>query len=345
MVLAFMMIAFVATKSWIKSLIAIALGVFVGLIGVDANNDPRFTFGWDYLIDGIEIIPVVAGLFGVPELMLGFKQANKATATAEKHPKYHKQQLWDGIKVTFKEWKLALRGGGIGALIGVLPGLGGGVSDWMAYSSAAAANPRETFGNGNIKGVIGPEGSNNAHKASAFIPTVLFGIPGAEFAAIVMALFMYLGFEMGTPALVHDDKFFDSLSYGFLLGTLLTYFACIILLRGITRITYVPYKYYFPILLCLVIWASMQYTGGWEDLAILSTFSILGFTMKTFKFSRPAALIAFILADRIYNYTYQVTMLYHPDDLITRPIFIAVTVGIISVMIYGLKSKNKLEFA
>ena len=89
-----------------------------------------------------------------------------------------------------------MRGGFIGAFVGVLPGLGGAIGDWMAYGAAVAANPKEEFGNGNIKGVIGPEGSNNAQKATSMIPTVLFGIPGASFAAVIMALFMYLDFEL-----------------------------------------------------------------------------------------------------------------------------------------------------
>ena len=80
----------------------------------------------------------------------------------------------------------ALRGGFIGAFVGLLPGIGGAMSDWMAYGSTVAAHPNEKFGNGNIKGVIGPEGANNAQKATSMIPTVLFGIPNAPFAAVIM---------------------------------------------------------------------------------------------------------------------------------------------------------------
>ena len=94
---------------------------------------------------------------------------------------------------------LGLRGGFIGAFIGLLPGLGGAMADWMAYGSAVASNPKEHFGNGNIKGVIGPEGAhNNAQKATSMISTVLFGIPVQSFVPVLMSPFMYPNFELGT---------------------------------------------------------------------------------------------------------------------------------------------------
>jgi TctA family transporter len=345
LLLAFVTIIFVATKHWGRSLIALALGVFAGLVGTDAHANPRFTFGWDYLIEGISVITVASGLFAVPELLSGLRAANSATAKDCKDIRDHAEQVWDGVRVTFKEWRLALRGGAIGSIAGILPGLGAGVADWMAYSSAKATNPGETFGNGNIKGVIGPEGSNNANKASAFIPTVLFGIPGAPFAAIVMALCMYMGFEMGTLQLAADERFFSSLSYGFILGTLATYVACMLLIKHISRITYVPYKYYFPVLLAVVIWASMESTGGWEDLAMLAVFSVVGVACKKYKVSRPTLLIGFILADRIYNLSYQTFMIYGVDTLVTRPIFVTILCAAGAVLFWGMRSKNRLDFA
>ncbi len=97
----------------------------------------------------------------------------------------------------------------------------------MSYGATIAAHPDEEFGNGNIRGVIGPEGSNNAQKATSMIPTVLFGIPGASFAAVLMALFVYLGFDLGTPELGADTKFFSALTYGFMWGTVVVAAVCI----------------------------------------------------------------------------------------------------------------------
>ena len=179
------------------------------------------------------------------------------------------------------------------------------MGDWMSYGATVASHPEEEFGNGNLRGVVGPEGSNNAQKATSMIPTVLFGIPGASFAAVLLALFMYLGFELGTPEIAKDMKFFDSLTFGFMWATVIVGVICVLFNRYIALITYVPYKYYFPILLTFIVWACVQYTGGWEDYAILGLCTLLGVTAKKYKFSRPALLMAFILADKVEALTLQ----------------------------------------
>ena len=341
-VLALATVGFVSTNSWIKSLLAIVFGLIVGLIGVDpATNSDRYTLGWDYLADGVQLMPLVAGLFAIPELLNGLK-TNLQTA---QRPRDHANQTREGVRAVWDNKWDALRGGFIGAFIGLLPGLGGAMSDWMSYSSTVAAHPNEKFGNGNIKGVIGPEGSNNAQKATSMIPTVLFGIPGASFAAVVMALFMYLGIELGTPDLIYDDKFFSSLTFGFMWGTVIVGVFCLMFTRYISLIAYVPYKYYFPLLLSFIVWACVQYTGGWEDYAVLVIFSVVGIAAKRFKFSRPAILIAFILADRVEALTIQLTSLYTIESLITRPIFLSVVVLIVITFVWGLRRKNKLEYA
>lgn len=341
-ILALATVAFVSTGNWVRSIIAIVFGLFVGLIGVDpATNVDRFTFGWDYLADSVQLMPLVAGLFAIPELLNGLK-TNLQTA---QRPRDHANQTREGVCAVWENKWDALRGGFIGAFIGLLPGLGGAMSDWMSYSSTVAAHPNEKFGNGNIKGVIGPEGSNNAQKATSMIPTVLFGIPGASFAAVVMALFMYLGIELGTPDLIYDDKFFNSLTFGFMWGTVIVGVFCLMFTRYISLIAYVPYKYYFPLLLSFIVWACVQYTGGWEDYAVLVIFSVVGIAAKRFKFSRPAILIAFILADRVEALTIQLTSLYTIESLITRPIFLSVVALIVITFVWGLRRKNKLEYA
>ena len=338
-ILALATVGFISTSKIIRSLVAIAIGLTLGLVGVDpTNNAPRMTLGWFYLQDGIQLIPVVAGLFAIPELLDGLKKRT-ATTTA-----VHKEVL-EGMRVVWTNRWLALRGGVIGAFIGLLPGLGGAMGDWMAYGSAVAANPNEKFGNGNIKGVIGPEGANNAQKATSMIPTVLFGIPGASFAAVLMGLFMYLNFEMGTPDIASDTRFFESLSIGFLSATVIVAVISILAVNVISKITSVPYKYYFPILLVIITWASMQYIGGWEDLVILIAFSLLGIGAKRYKFSRPAMLMAFILADKVEGLTLQIINLYTIEQLITRPIFIAIMLASIGLLVYSIKRKGRIEYA
>ena len=338
--LALVCVGFVSNKWWIRSLIAIGIGLFLGMIGTNpVTNADRWTFGWEYLGAGIQIMPMVAGLFAFPEIINGLKQGKATT-----QPHDTSGQTWDGVKAAWKYRWDAIRGGAIGAFIGFLPGLGGAMGDWMAYGSTVAANPNEEFGKGNIRGVIGSEGANNSQKATSMIPTVLFGIPGASFAAVLLALFMTLGFELGTPDLAYDIRFFDSLTFGFMWATILVGIICITFNKYISMISYVRYRYYFPVLIVFITWACAQYTGGWEDYAILILCSALGVFCKKYKYSRPALLMAFILAAKVEALTIQMTTLYTIDRLMTRPIFIILIITIIVLATLSIK-KNKLEYA
>jgi TctA family transporter len=343
-VLALATVTFITNKWWVRGLIALALGIFFGLIGTDpVTNADRFTGGWGYLGDGIQLLPLVAGLFAIPELLDGLR--TRTTTSSLKLS--DNGQTIAGIKEVWKNRWLALRGGVIGAFIGVLPGLGGAMADWMSYGSAVATtkNPVPAFGKGNIRGVIGPEGSNNSHKATSMIPTVLFGIPGAPFAAIVMALFMYLNFELGTVNLASDTRFFNSMIYGFMLATILVYVICLFATPYIAKIAQVPYKYYFPPLLAFIVLACVQYTGGWEDYAILAICSIVGLLAKHYKFSRPALLFGFILSERIEALTLQLTTIYSIDSLLNRPMFLMLLIFIAIIVVWGIFRRGKIEFA
>ena len=339
--LALATVGFLSNQYWLRSILAIAFGILIGMVGVNPDNgEPRLTMGWFYLEDGIQIMAVAAGLFAIPELTRGLFLKH-STANSE----IRKGELWAGIKASWDNRWLALRGGFIGAFIGLLPGLGGQMADWMAYGQTVASNPTEKFGNGNIKGVIGPEGANNAQKATSMITTVVFGIPGAKFAAILMSLLMYLNIELGAPDIADDKQLFASMTFGFLGATIIVALICMLLIKPISKLAAVPYKYYFPILLALIIFTSMQYTGGWEDLVMLAIFSCIGFTMRHFQFSRPACLIGYILAEKVEALTLQITGLYTLDTLVIRPIFMTLIVITISVFLYSIFKKERIDYA
>lgn len=343
-ILAMSMVVFIANKYIIRSIIALAIGIFLGLVGVDpTTNVNRFTGGWDYLADGIQLITLVAGLFAVPEMMEGLRK--RISTSVIKDDQY--KQTIDGMKSVWTHRWLALRGGAIGGFVGALPGLGGAVSDWMAYGQAVATtkDPKPAFGKGNIRGVIGPEGSNNAQKATSMIPTVLFGIPGASFAAVLLGLFAYLDFELGSYDLTYDTQFFESLTFGFMWATIIVAIISFFTVRYITMIANIPYKYYFPLLLAIILWASVQYTGGWEDYAMFGLAVILGVLAKHYQFNRPAILIGFILADRVEALTIQTTTLYDVNSLLDRPLFLVLVVLTIIIIAIGVTRKSNLEYS
>jgi putative tricarboxylic transport membrane protein len=311
MMMALACVGFVASKNVYTSILAIVFGLFVGMIGQDVVGNPRYAFGWEYLENGVGMIVLLSGLFGIPELLDGFKKGVK-TAAPPIGDDYFKQ-LFQGFGDARRNWRDMVRGGFIGFVTGLLPGVGGAVGDFLAYGATKAAHkePQEVpFGEGNPVGLLGCEGANNAQKVSSMIPACLFAIPAAPFAAMVMAICMYFGMEIGQPTLLQDDNFTNSLLMGYIFGTIGVALLSVILYKWIIKILEVPYWIYATIIIGIIIWANMQYTGGWEDFALLMILSAIGVVLKHFNVSRPAVLVAYVVAFKIDEYFWGTLQIY-----------------------------------
>jgi len=350
LIFAMVCVIFVSSKYWFRGLLALILGVLVGRIGMDpVTAADRWTFGWDYLADGVQIIPVMAGLLAVPELFSAYRmKAEKIQLTNG----VIMSQLIEGIKDTWR-WKWdGLRGGLIGGFVGLVPGIGGAIADWFAYSQTVAVsrkNPDDSevpVGKGNVRGVIGCEGANNAQKATSYVPTVLFGIPGAPFEVIVMGLLMYVGLELGTPSVLADERFFDVLLSSYLWSLMIILPISYAFIKYAVYITNLPFKFYFWPIFASLVWSSTQYTGLIDDYIMLALCICAGMVMKYFKFSRVSFLIGFILSYRLEASWVQFNSFgYGWEELVFRPLpatFMALTVV---ALIWGLFfNKAKIDF-
>ena len=350
LIFAMVCVIFVSSKYWFRGLLALILGVMVGRIGMDpVTAADRYTFGWDYLGDGVQIIPIMAGLLAVPELFSAYRmKAEKIQLTNG----VIVSQLIEGVKDTWR-WKWdGLRGGLIGGFIGLVPGIGGAIADWFAYSQTVAVSKKSPdkdeipVGKGNVRGVIGCEGANNAQKATSYVPTVLFGIPGAPFEVIVMGLLMYVGLELGTPSVLADERFFDVLLSSYLWSLAIILPISYAFIKYAVYITNLPFKFYFWPIFASLVWASTQYTGLIDDYIMLAICIGAGMLMKYLKFSRVSFLIGFILSYRLEASWVQFnTFGYGWEELVFRPLpatFMALTVV---ALIWGLFfNKAKIDF-
>ena len=350
LIFAMVCVIFVSSKYWFRGLLALILGVMVGRIGMDPNTAAdRWTFGWDYLAAGVQVIPVMAGLLAVPELFSAYRmKAEKIQLTNG----VIVEQLIQGVKDTWR-WKWdGLRGGLIGGFVGLVPGIGGAIADWFAYSQTVAVSRKKPddsevpVGKGNVRGVIGCEGANNAQKATSYVPTVLFGIPGAPFEVIVMGLLMYVGLELGTPSVLADERFFDVLLSSYLWSLLIILPISYAFIKYAVYITNLPFKFYFWPIFASLVWSSTQYTGMIDDYIMLALCIGAGMVMKYFKFSRVSFLIGFILSARLEASWVQFNSFgYGWEELIFRPlpaVFMALTVV---ALIWGLFfNKAKIDF-
>lgn len=328
-------VCFLNSDLWVRSILGLLLGAFIGLIGTHpVTNAERFTGGWFYLADGIQFAPMMAGLMALPELL----QVLYTQVSYVKSSTNNTQQIIQGWWDFWENKWLSFRNGLIGGVIGMLPGIGGPIVEWISYGQTVATNKNEKipFGEGNVKGVIGPEGANLAQKATAYVPTVLFGVPAAPFEAVVMSLLAYVGMDLGSRQLLTDELFFHTLSFGFLAGMFLTFFISIWFIRYATLITRVPIRYWITPLVALIVWSCVQYTGGWEDYAVLILATAIGLSLKYFKISRISFIIGFVLSHKIETVSMQFFTLYSVQDLLHRPIGFSLIIMSIAIMIYGI---------
>ena len=337
LLLSFCCVGFLTSNNTVKATISVFLGLYLGLIGLDPNtSSPRLTMGWDYLDSGIQIIPMIAGLFAVPELLEGWRHRHYRVMPLTNHWSQMQQGFGDCWRY---RWDV-IRSGTIGFVTGILPGAGGTIGDMLSYGATKAVHPTEIFGQGNPRGLAGCEGANNAQKASSMIPTILFGIPAAPFAAVMMAICVYFGMYMGSTELISDDKFLWSLGGSFIAATIITFILGLFLSQWVVRILQVPYWIYAVGISAVILWSCLEYTGTIDDIWILVICSMIGLACKHTDLSRPAVLLSFIVAEKFENFTQQTLTLYSPWDLMQRPIVLVllITAGL---MMYFLLKGNR----
>ena len=337
MTLSIACVAFIITKNIWTSIIAIATGSTLGLIGLDPHNaTPRLTMGFMYLEDGIPIMMMIGGLFGIPEIVYGFRKDAVRPAPITNYF----SQLFQGFRDTIRLWKDSLRGGFIGFIAGILPGVGP-VGDMLAYGATVKAHPKEKFGVGNPKGLAGCEGANNAQKAGSLIPTVLFGIPASPFAAIFMAMCISFGLDVGNPYMLEDKKFIWLLGSSFIGSTILCFIICVFTSKLLVKILEVPYWLYATVIIGIIIYTCQTYTGMYMDYLTLGGCTLLGLGCKRFQISRPAILLTYIIIDKWENLGSQTLAVYSFDTLITRPLFLGLSALVLLLAYKAITQKDK----
>jgi TctA family transporter len=303
-----------------KGVASACLGLAFGMVGAaPATGEYRMDFDTLYLSDGIPLVIVGLGIFALPEL---FNLLRGGGAIAEHNPM---GTGWlQGVRDVLRNPWLVLRCSGIGALIGAIPGIGGSVVDWIAYSHAMqTTKDTSKFGKGEIRGVIAPESANNATQGGALLPTLLFGIPGSGSMAIFLAGMILIGLQPG-PAMADRDlgvtyTIIWSLAIANFVGTLL----CILLAPGIAKLTTIRYPLIAPFMIMVISFAAFQASRSVYDLIALFAVGILGLFLRRFGWSRPAFLIGFVLSLGAERYLYQAVQ-FSGWEFLTRPVALVI---------------------
>jgi len=290
-------------NSLIKGLVAAGLGFFLAVVGVDQiSGIQRYTFGQLFLWDGIGLVPVAVGLFAIPEII----ELAVYGGSIAKGPVGKLGGVMEGVKDTFRHFWLVIRCSAIGTYLGLIPGFGAGVSQWIAYAHAVQSSPnRERFGKGAVEGVLGPGAANNSSLGGTLIPCIAFGVPGSLTMAILLGAFIVQGIIPGPEMLLPEPKGKLSLTFSFVwiivVSNVITVAVCFMFLRQLARLTQLRSGLLMPFILLLVFLGAFAEKNAFEDMAIVILFGAIGWVMVKLDWPRPPLLLGLVLGPLMEN--------------------------------------------
>lgn len=345
------MVGILAGRVALKGLAAAGLGMMIAMIGEGPfNGQPRLaSYDYPYILDGLKLVIVGLGIFAIPEIVALLRKGDAIN---------QREGLgagWlDGVKDWWNNRWLSIRCSLIGVAVGVIPGLGGAVVDWIAYGHAVqTTKKKERFGSGEIRGVIAPESANNAKEGGGLVPTLLFGIPGSGSMAIFIGALALLGqgeLEPGQQMLTDDLNVTYAIVWMLALANVLGTILCIALSNPIARLTNIRFVLIAPFVFMIVSFAAFQSGQNLLDLAALMGIGLIGILLRRFDWSRPAFLIGFVLAKPVEQYSnnaYQISTfrmdqgLHAVMDYLLSPIvWVLIVITLISVVIGIRQAKN-----
>ena len=278
----------------LRGLITGGLGLMISFIGYnEVVGSERFTFGIDYLWDGVHLVPALIGLFAVAE-MINLSVRGGAVASDARAVKI--TSVAEGLFETFKHWGTVLRGSLVGTVVGAIPGVGGVVASFLSYSLTVQASKQpETFGKGNIQGVIAPEAAINAKDGSALIPTLAFGIPGGAEMAVFLGILVLHGLQPGPMMLTQNQTEIYGLIWALTLSCILASFVGLALVRPLALITLVDSRILVPVVLCVAMVGSYAIDTNIENVVLTGVFGVLGYLMIRYDYPRLTVVIALVL--------------------------------------------------
>ena len=320
---------------FLRGLIAGGIGLALAFVGYDAvNGGTRFTGGLEYLFDGISLVPTLTGLFAIAEMINMTVKGGTIAGQAARNIRI--TRVTDGVRAVFEHYPVLLRGSAIGAFIGAVPGAGGTVAAFLSYASTVQAdkNP-ESYGKGNIRGVIAPEAANNAKDGGALIPTLAFGIPGSAEMAVFLGVLILHGLEPGPLMLIEHQGVVFSLIVALAISAVLASAVGLVLARPLALITLVDVHILAPVVVSVALVGVYALHGSVGDVIVAVMFGIVGFLMIRFDYPRITLVIALVLGDLAERSYHQSIMIGDGDPTIflRRPLSLTLFLIVIAVLI------------
>jgi putative tricarboxylic transport membrane protein len=337
MLLGLIILTFLAGGSMPKALMMAAFGLFLGLIGMDIMTaTPRFTFNLYFLTDGVGLVPVVMGLFGISEVLLNVEGRIKQDVFETKIK---------GLLPNFQDWKDSfwpiVRGSVLGFFLGILPGGGAVISSFVSYAMEKRISKHpEKFGTGVIEGVAAPESANNAATGGAFIPLLTLGIPANAVMAMLLGALIIYGMQPG-PMLIkqHPDLFWGTVTSMYI-GNLMLLVLNLPLIGIWVKILKIPYPVLFPLILLFCLIGVFSLNNNVGEIGLMLFFGGVGYLMKKFDYESPplVLVLALVLGPMMENALGQALIMSNgsADIFFLRPISLVIMLCALALLILPL---------
>lgn len=332
--------AIIATSSPIKGVLSLLFGLWVATIGIDeVAGQPRYTFGSIELMGGVSFIPAMIGMFALPEIIRNMTKTDAPTAPPKMGP------VFAGLGgAILKRKKNLIRGGLFGSVIGALPGAGADIAAWVSYAIAKRTSTEpEKFGKGHDEGIIEAGAANNGALSGAWVPTLVFGIPGDSITAIVIGVLYLKGLEPGPIIFIKTPELVYAIFISFLLANLLLIPFGWIVIRLSRHLLRVPPSYFLPIVLACCIVGSFAINNTAFGVGIMIVFGVIGWLFDENDIPVAPAILGIVLGNTL-EFNFVTSMLKsdgNPMILVERPIGLALAFCVLAVWIIPLLRKRK----
>lgn len=322
-----------APKDPLKGWIAGFLGLFVAMIGMEGIHAyVRFSFGSTELSGGISLIPAMVGAFGFAEIITVMRFTKfevVKTKISRVMPKW---------KEVLRYWKTIIRSGLVGTFIGAIPGVGEDIAAWVSYDLAKRSAPpevRETFGKGNVEGVLAAETGNNACVPGAIIPVLTLAIPGSAPAAVLLGAMLIHGIRPGPLILIEFPTFIYEVVAMVLLATIAMYVLGLSMVRSLVKVLLIPRQKLMPIIFVLCVVGSFALQARLFDVGVMIVFGLLGFILREMEYPMAPMVLGIILGD-ILDKNLRRSLVLSNGSLVpffTRPICLAIFLVTVFVIV------------
>jgi putative tricarboxylic transport membrane protein len=328
---------FIGSASILKACISLLLGLLIACIGLEnPGGYPRFTFGVDELLSGVNLIPMMVGMFAVSEILRFMVNLEPPAKIADTQVGSIFKGMWD-LTIKYR-WSL-LRGSALGTVIGIQPGSGADMASWMSYAmSKRFSKEPEKFGTGHVEGIIESGAANNSSLAGAWIPALVFGIPGDSITAIAIGVLYIKGLNPGPTIFVNNPQSVYAIFLVFVIANLIMLPLGWLTIKAAKNVLRVPRKILMPIILTFCIVGSFAINNSLFGVGLILVFGVLAFVLEENGFPTAPAILGVVLGTMLEE-NFITSMIKSDGDLsrfFTRPIAGGLAVATIVILFWPL---------